>query len=546
MFLLVGTVYAQAQPKPDGFERVSAKPAPTGAALGDKPTAAPGETYTYQGNKIPLSQAQWYYHSNEFIRPTEAGVTVPAGAVQVRQSTVDYATSRGIQSVQTTDGKLVFTINPKPSTSPGVFEDVRTTQTVIVTVEGGVTTTRMTDTVSRCTSDCQNPENWKPAPDQTTSWATSSKQVTIAGKTRTQTTSITRYYYNSEGKVTGSIITSYDEKTGKPVRVTAQDSQGGDITTVDKIKGLQEVQQTAAWKDLTPKQRDQLERQLAAQSVNTGVLTGLDAAKALTIGQNIGRIYRGYTTFQGLTQVSALIWPDRQERIQKLRQEVQEKFCLAAGIQNCLVSTICGSISDFDADNILVGRGPGGELVSSAVLNAERSVPIEVAGLTRQQLIDLFGNATVIAGRRVNITDPKFDPKSLGQLKIRLYHVQYGITNNLNGGLKYNLYFNIGAQNTNSSYGTPVIARNWFPEDKVLSPGEEASDNKYKFSATVYDGVCLTFSPPLPSGHAAIASTADKLCVPFTEYQGGATTYETQQAADAAAEQAAQQEGGNI
>ena len=45
----------------------------------------------------------------------------------------------------------------------------------------------------------------------------------------------------------------------------------------------------------------------------------------------------------------------------------------------------------------------------------------------------------------------------------------------------------------------------------------------YKFSATEYNSVCLTFDPDLPSGHAALSDMVDELCVPIVEYEGPPT-----------------------
>lgn len=529
----------------EGFERVSAAPAQPGVQAGPGRPAAPGATYTYQGQQIQVSQASWYFYNGEFIKPTQGGVTVPAGSTPVPQSVVSNANTYGVQSVQRQASGLVFNFNPKPSVDTGLLEDVRTTTTTQITVrQDGSATIRTTDAIARCTSNCQSDENWKQEPQLTQSSSITTQQVTQAGRTRTTIAGRTTYYYDSEGKPTGSLTTNYNPQTGTATSVAVRDRDDRVVTTVDST-GQHDQSLTDAWSGVSEQQRGQIQRTAVSQSVNAGVLTGFDAASALTFGQNIGRVFRAYRTFSGLTQLSSLIWPRRAERLQALRDTISQEFCVAAGIQNCVRSAICGSIVDINAGNVLVGRGPGGQYVSSASLNAERSLPLEVAGLTRQQLIDLFGNTTIIGGRRINLTDPKFDPKNLGAMKIRMYHVQYGITNNLQRVLHWNMEFAISPANVNTSYGEPITSRNWFSEDMSMNVSETVTDNKYKLSATEYTDVCLKFSPPLPSGHALIASMADKLCVPITEYQGGPTTFEAKQSAEGAAQEAPS-EGGNI
>jgi hypothetical protein len=151
--------------------------------------------------------------------------------------------------------------------------------------------------------------------------------------------------------------------------------------------------------------------------------------------------------------------------------------------------------------------------------------------MTRQQLIDLFGNQTVIAGRLVNLTDPNFKPEALGRLKLRLYHVQYSITNNAamdeDEKLSYNINFVRVPDSKKSSYGTPVAKATWYPAGSVpqLAYQETARDDLYKFSATEYSDVCLTFNPGLPSGGISGGSPifggevdiVPQICVPFQE-----------------------------
>ena len=121
---------------------------------------------------------------------------------------------------------------------------------------------------------------------------------------------------------------------------------------------------------------------------------------------------------------------------------------------------------------------------------------------------------------------PNFDPDDLGRQKLRLYHVQFSITNNAveeDKDFHYNLRFGRVPAGINSSYGTPIKEAKWYPEDIVLGHFDTARDDLYKFSATEYTSVCLKFRPKLPTGHAAASRLVDKICVPFVEYAGGPT-----------------------
>lgn len=283
----------------------------------------------------------------------------------------------------------------------------------------------------------------------------------------------------------------------------------------------------------TPEQKKLKEQASASEA--TKASSFWSTLKLMGTARVLGRFMKAYDTYSGLRQYSAIGLGNYDAQVQRNKAKIQQDFCLATGTVNCFTSAICGSVPDFQSDNILVGRGPSGQYVSSGVINAERSIPIELEGMTRQQLIDLFGNTTVISGRLINLTDPLFDPKILGKMKVYLYHVQYSITNNQVGELygagkklTYNLRFKKAQPGSTSSYGTPVKDSKWYPADKELEYGQTGTDGNqiWKFSATEYTDACLEFEPGLPSGGAGSFSNAkvvNKLCTPFAEYAGGPT-----------------------
>jgi len=311
-----------------------------------------------------------------------------------------------------------------------------------------------------------------------------------------------------------------DSKTGKTgAKYGEINYEEGKITYDEEaLKGLSAEEQKLA-KDFAEKE--------SVRGVNSGRAGLWDAFSLLGVQRSLGRFVRAYNEYKGIAQLTAILWPAYGDYVAEQKAKISQKICIAAGMSQCAISKICGRIYKIKADNILVGRGPGGKFVSSASLNAERGLPVEVAGLTRQQLVDLVGNYTTIGGRRINLADASFDPKTLGPIKLRFYHVQYSIINNAvkEEAMTYNIVFKDVGENLNSSYGDSIReARWWQDQGSIIEHGAGASDDLYKWSATKYNTVCLTFSPKLPSGSAANSRLVDKLCVPFIEYAGGATS----------------------
>ncbi len=236
---------------------------------------------------------------------------------------------------------------------------------------------------------------------------------------------------------------------------------------------------------------------------------------------------KAYDQYQGIFVLTSMMYGKHWVEPQK--KWLRDNFCAATGIRNCLVSQICSRVVPIQADNSLVGVGKAGEVMASAALTAERSLPLIVEGMSKRELIELFGglNQTTIAGRTVNFNDPDFDPSILGPMSIRLYHIQWGITNYApdEKDLRWNIEFRTAGG----------LSRKWYPQDMILEHGQTVTCNnvpgchRYKLTATTYDTACLLFSPGLPSG-AVDSPIAGKpryvreLCVPIVEYEGGPTS----------------------
>jgi len=282
----------------------------------------------------------------------------------------------------------------------------------------------------------------------------------------------------------------------------------------------------------------------------------LDSFQTAGVFGSLGLVLKVYQEFDGIRQLTSLAFGDYAV---KNRERYARSFCAFAGIDNCLVSAICGEYHKIVPGNVLAGRGAHGEGVSSGSLNAERSFATPLAGQTRQQLLDILGNTTTIGGHLVDLKDQNFDPATLGNLTLRLYHVEYSITNNAAFGekIQFNVQFrrlgaiaiptpapvrtpnyqyvngvlvDLNAANINnlvknvtqSSYSAPIRNAKYFGQDKLLQSGQSDHDHIYRYSTNEWDTVCLTFHPGLPSG----SGIASELCVPISEYLGESTSLE--------------------
>lgn len=457
----------------------------------------------------------------------------------------------GIREVLTIPGVITtYTFQKEPEITRGLYEDYQTVTNVQVVVDANGRETRTTTVrEERCgagIADCDEKNRvWvADSVESATTQTRSDGSLEYEGRIGYQRDEQGRYL-TSDGEFipVAERRTLYDppDKPGDPqqfdgVVVYGRDGEqlyrvnsDGEITdplTDEELKGYYAAQKAEV--------ANQVDRaNVAAVSHGIGYW---DATMRLGFWRSLGRFMRSYDKYSGLRQYSGLGFDRYDEEVQRRRQNMQQEFCIFAGLSNCVASRICGEYYEIDADEIpvIAGRGPGGQFVTSATLNAERSIPVEVAGLTRQQLIDLLGNVTVIQGKPINLTRPEFDPRSLGQLKLRWYHVQYSVVNNARSErhLRLNIIFKIMPANfiptQSSCYEDAIRQLNWYPENLRIDYQATQTEDLYKFSATQYDCACLSFDPSLPTGHAAGEPTrdarrSDRLCVPITEYLGGPT-----------------------
>ncbi|MEM3154318.1 MAG: hypothetical protein QW165_01990 [Candidatus Woesearchaeota archaeon] len=453
----------------------------------------------------------------------------------LREIPAIMAAALGKQKYQYSNGKFTYT-KTTTKKEDNVFEEYKTTTETTITIADDGLTKKYDQVTKICGSGLTKCEgDWKTVPG---SQITKTEKYTVATK-KDKDTEEKRYVlsetntaiYNKKNENVGTLTANYQpSRTDDPFSTRIAEEikfTVGDITYYKAIWNVQtqdlevEVNKIDEVEGLTTAEKNRLRDQI----IREHSLSFTAAWKTYSTWQKVGRVIRAYYEYAGLRQLTSLFWPKYEKEVQERKNRIQQQFCLAAGITNCAVSTICGNIYKISADNVLAGRGPGGRFVSSASLNAERSQAIEVEGMTRQQMLDLFGNYTVIKGVLINLTNPAFDPRVLGKIKLRLYHVQYSVTNNAENekDLNYNLIFRRVGEALNSSYGTPIAQARWWKNDQSIKYLETARDDIYKFSATEYNAVCLTFDPRLPSGHAAHSSMVGQLCVPFVEYTGPPT-----------------------
>lgn len=283
---------------------------------------------------------------------------------------------------------------------------------------------------------------------------------------------------------------------------------------------------------LPDRQKDGIRKAIVA----TGVLSWDDAFATRTTMQNLGILVRGYEEYRGISQLTSLIWPEWGEQVQERKRKIEQDFLFATGIQRTIEQPLCGAIADFkpESEGVILGRGPGGEPISSGRINGYVTPPIALAGLTREQFINLFGNVTYINGVRYDVNDPAFTQKlaQLGRFSIRLYQFSYSLTNNLER-LQKDLYDWEDAPKLN--YNVEFRGQRnvkYFSQDKQLNHTMTDKGHREKYSTTQYTHVCLTFNPPIPAfergvelGNAfGVALEKKEVCVPFVDQSGAPTT----------------------
>lgn len=580
IILLVSTIANAAITKPKE-PKTSTSGSGTGATQATGPSFVLNSAQTIGGNTYPVGTV---------VRPPYGDLeqalynsvrSMPNGDIDINKATqLDPRTAAYVSSNRDytySNGKFTYSSDWKRD--DGLTENYRHKTDVTITLNADGTSTKTTKTTTQVCGEglsvCKDPKddgNW--ATVSTTGAVEvngflldTNGQPIIDKSTGKHLQGVTEYVlitYGADGKPTSArsqqfTITESGEKIVSGARVYTSSQLNADgtpktdakpIYTIDK-DGKETFEQTEYDKlnDAQKKEVDRQQDRAQVDYVNSGA-AGWSAFSLLSAGRLVGRAMRAFDEYSGLRAYSAIGLGDYEEDVQKRKQKIIQEFCLASGITNCAVSAICSAISPIKADNVLSGRGPGGRFVSSALLNAERSLPIELTGLSRQQLIDLFGNSTTIGGRYIDLTDPNFKPETLGLIKLRLYHVQYSITNNgqcrgpshgwtasdcEQKDMTYNLEFkivgnrqqkgpNIFGQNITipPSYGVAIREAKWWTT-KPPKLEYQKTDRKdiYKWSATDWTDICLTFDPGLPSGGAGSPGLTNKLCVPFVEYTGG-------------------------
>ncbi len=532
MFIILATlllaVIAEAQTVATGVSRRKPTTGTTTASSTGTGTAqqhayvvdVPTYTVNVGGTTETLSAGDTFWSTTP---PTKIG----GGVQPIQDSTMRYAERHPNYVYTSSPPSFTFTSSKKED---GTIEDYRTDTVTTISADGKTKTVDQRYYVcgQGLLASCEDTGWDEQEGARQTVTTTTGTTRTSKDKEVTYQNSQTTTQYGADGKPTGSTKTTYQyyERTGTtgPATVTVTDGADGKGNVIYTIDKDGEGKYTDESK-LTDAQKANIDR-ANVNFVNAGGAGLFDGCALLGTARCAGRFLRAFNEYSGLRQYSSIGLDDYDAQVRARKAEIQQEFCIAMGITQCLASKICEQRHELESGNVVAGRGPGGQFVTSASLNAERTPPIEIEGMTRQQLIDMFGNATVISGRLVNLTDPAFKPETLGRIKLRLYHVQYSVTNNLEeDALTYNLVFKRVPEQKNSSYGKAAVEAKWFPGPKYpsIAKGDTAADDIYKFSATEYSDVCLTFHPGLPSGSPSggvfggDVDIVNLLCVPFSE-----------------------------
>jgi len=563
------------------------KAKPTGDTSGPKPFYSAAEKEKKQKELKKETKPKPGVDDKYWVADADMKITIDGKEVTVKKGEIytddkppsdskawldipkDVATSAKKNGAEWDSTDDTFTYEKTSKVDKGMMEDTRTKTKVTYerNPQTGEITTTIVQTAQVCGPGlyvCDGADDWEDIKGGTTVYfETKDKDGNLVSKGY-EMLAYEKLTDDEYEETTGMTKEEYEKKFGpgavyKPVRqgqyyydaktetMQIDDKDGKKVYTIDldgnkkyynadgsEAKNMDEA---CASRECTKEQKEEYEKSERKSGddllSNAGKNVG-DVWELMGFWGTLGVGVRAYYEYKGIAQLTAAVWPSYGEGVAERKAKISQEFCAAAGIQNCVVSTVCGRIFKIKADNVLAGRGPGGKYVSSGALNAERGLPVEVSGMTRVQLVDLLGNVTTIGGKRMNLQDPAFNPKTLGPIKLRFYHVQYSLYNNAakDKPLQFNIVFKDVNDYTNSSYGEAVREGRWWPEGQTLEHGAGASDDLYKWSATKYDSVCMTFDPKLPSGTADIPRMTDELCTPFVEYAEGATSVpvEAQQA----------------
>ncbi len=241
-----------------------------------------------------------------------------------------------------------------------------------------------------------------------------------------------------------------------------------------------------AKKGLTPAMKKMLEK--AKQKMITIYLTlPVSVGKkisAMGTWRFLGVLTHSFNQYKGFAYLSALIFDsDYLQEAAKRKQEIQDKFCVIGGLKECWTSHICEGFISSSPSNYMLTKGPDTAApMGAALLVGERSDSIEFKGLTRQELVDLFGEQTFIDGVKVDFTDPKLDIKKMEVITMWLYNAQMRVNNPLDRDLHVNVEFR-----------GPERRARWFSDWKYLKPGQGATRHFIKYSTTDYNQICLVF-----------------------------------------------------
>ncbi|PIN74948.1 hypothetical protein COV18_05435 [Candidatus Woesearchaeota archaeon CG10_big_fil_rev_8_21_14_0_10_37_12] len=476
----------------------------------------PGDAYS---NPTQLKADGTKSGANRLVEGTDY-IVVPRSTVDlIRQQRGRYT------DIRKGPNALEFVFEPTYTSTRQVFDHGRQRTQVRVRVDSKGNAVRdVTQERQQCSGDCDmQSDGW------TTDHAYTRIQQTVSGvdSTGRQRRLLVRdvKVNPSTGEAMANVDTTYGQVGNRHgitnIKITAvgedngyQLGVNGNVFADQAGKSLTRDQAKEALRSLYGEGNEGLAEEdfdnIAAEAVNSGYFSSVEgggfsmAFNALNWGQFFGKILRA-REFLGISQGLSLIFDNYGDYVAERRAQLEQDFCIANGIANCIASKYCANQQPIQPQNTVLGISREGLLEPVIRLNAERTQQLILQGATAQQLIELLGTDTIIKdGRKINLSDPNLNPQVTRNLSLRLYHIQYHLVNNMqinpleqNGEIKYNLAIGTGNEQTFSGI-------NYYTQDKTLPFGQKTKPQDsdiYKYSFTEYETACLKLHPGIIVGN---------------------------------------------
>lgn len=248
--------------------------------------------------------------------------------------------------------------------------------------------------------------------------------------------------------------------------------------------------------------------------------------KLSTMGflQSLGVTLHAFNEYQGISKLTGLLWDYvSEEKVAERLAQLQEDFCVLGGLKQCFTSVLCdvfqsgGKYFETGSDNyILAEESKEGYHEFVASINGEVSDKISFKGMSRTQLIELFGESTYVDGEKIDLTDATIDTSKL-PFEMWLYNVQLAVNNPKDSAIHVNIEFR-----------GPNRRARWFNTWRTVEKGLSVDKKIIKYSSSEYTQVCILFKEAIARKQAGVTQGSlwiNEFCTPL-EGAGAATSIE--------------------